>query len=195
MCCMTNAAQRTGSIAESMEGADVVIALSRPGPGVIKKEWVKKMAPNAIVFVCANPIPEMWPWEATEAGAAVVATGRSDFPNQVNNSLGFPAVFRGALDVRAHAITDEMCLVAARELAACIPDSKIKPDHILPTMSDWRIYPRIAAAVGVQAIAQKVAGIKASRSALYDTATAIISRSRAVTDTMMKKRFIKKPPR
>ncbi|MGO8685553.1 MAG: NADP-dependent malic enzyme [Thermoleophilia bacterium] len=94
-CQITNAEQRTGNIADALRGADVCIALSKQGPGTIEKDWVKAMAPDSIVFLCANPIPEMWPWEAKEAGAAVVATGRSDFPNQVNNSIGFPGIFRG----------------------------------------------------------------------------------------------------
>ena len=105
---ITNSEQLTGGIAEAMAGADAVIALSKPGPDTIKKEWIKNMANDAIVFACANPIPEIWPWEAKEAGAAVVSTGRSDFPNQVNNSLGFPAIFRGTLDVQASTITDTM---------------------------------------------------------------------------------------
>ncbi|MCS7133696.1 MAG: NADP-dependent malic enzyme, partial [Candidatus Caldarchaeum sp.] len=104
----TNRAKVTGGPENALEGADVLIAASSPGPGKIKKEWVAKMADKPITFLLANPVPEMWPWEAKEAGAAVVATGRSDFPNQVNNSLVFPSVFRGALDVRARTITDTM---------------------------------------------------------------------------------------
>ena len=95
----TNGEGRTGDVPAAMVGADVLIALSKPGPDTIKKEWIARMAKDAVVFVCANPIPEIWPWEAKEAGARVVATGRSDFPNQVNNSLGFPGIFRGTLDV------------------------------------------------------------------------------------------------
>ena len=117
LCNITNAEQRTGGIEDALKGVDVCVALSTPGPDVIKKEWVSTMAKDAIVFVCANPIPEMWPWDALEAGAAVVATGRSDFPNQVNNSVGFPGIFRGTLDVRAKTITDEMCIAAAVEMA------------------------------------------------------------------------------
>jgi malate dehydrogenase (oxaloacetate-decarboxylating) len=113
ICVNTNGGNLRGGIPEAMKGADAVIALSTPGPGIIKKEWVKTMTPGAIVFACANPTPEIWPWEAKEAGAMVVATGRSDFPNQVNNSLGFPGIFRGTLDVQAKNITDEMCIAAA----------------------------------------------------------------------------------
>ncbi len=113
----TNGENREGDTAAALKGQDVLIALSKSGPDVIQKDWVASMADNAIVFVCANPIPEMWPWDAKEAGARIVATGRSDFPNQVNNSVGFPAIFRGTLDVRARTITDEMCIAAAYELA------------------------------------------------------------------------------
>ena len=112
----TNGEGRTGDIAEAFKGVDAVVAASKPGPGTIKKEWVKTMATNSIIFACANPIPEIWPWDAEEAGARIVATGRSDFPNQVNNSLGFPGIFRGVLDVKAKTITDDMCIAAAQEL-------------------------------------------------------------------------------
>ncbi len=139
LCNITNAEGREGDIAEAMKGADVVIALSQPGPGVVKPEWVRTMAKDAIVFACANPVPEIWPWEAKEAGAAVVATGRSDFDNQVNNSLGFPGIFRGTLDVRASTITDEMCFAAAKAMADHVGD-KLSATHILPTMDDWDVF-------------------------------------------------------
>jgi malate dehydrogenase (oxaloacetate-decarboxylating) len=186
---ITNGENIQGGIAEAMENADAVISLAACGPGIIKPEWVKKMAKNPIVFACANPIPEIWPWEAKEAGAAVVATGRSDFDNQVNNSVGFPGLFRGTLDVRAQTITDEMCIAAAVELAGCI--KKITPNKILPTMADWQIAPAIAAAVGVKAVKQKLALKKMSYDQIYKGAEAIIKRSRAVTHTMMQKGYIK----
>jgi malate dehydrogenase (oxaloacetate-decarboxylating) len=192
LCLDTNAENIIGGIKEAMENADVVVALSAPGPGIIQKEWIKKMAKNAIVFVCANPTPEIWPWEAIEAGAAVVATGRSDFPNQVNNSLGFPGVFRGTLDVRASTITDEMCITASEELANCLKASKLSPNRILPNMDDWDVFPRVAAAVGTKAISQKIAGKKISSSKIYSDAKAMIKRSRAITQNMMKMGFIKK---
>ncbi|AKL97533.1 NAD(P)-dependent malic enzyme [Endomicrobium proavitum] len=188
----TNSQNIQGHIKEAMENADALIALSAPGPGTIKKEWIKGMAKNSIVFVCANPVPEIWPWEAKEVGAAVVATGRSDFENQVNNSLGFPGVFRGVLDVRATAITDDMCITAAAELASCIAGSKIRPNQILPTMSDWELFPKVAAAVGVKAIKEKVAAKKLSYDKLYAQAKEIIKRSRAITETMMSRGYIKK---
>ncbi|MCL1972902.1 MAG: NADP-dependent malic enzyme [Endomicrobia bacterium] len=192
MCQETNENGVQGYIKEAMENADAVIALSTPGPDIIKKEWIKAMAKNPIVFVCANPVPEIWPWEAKEAGAAVVATGRSDFENQVNNSLGFPGVFRGVLDVRASTISDTMAITAAVELAACIADNKIRANKILPTMDDWKIFPQVAAAVGMRAIKEKLAGKKMSRDAIFNQAAEMIKRSRGITETMMSKGYIKK---
>lgn len=195
MCQITNEKNIKGNIPEAMKGADVLIALSQPGPDVIKKEWIKSMTSNAVVFVCANPIPEIWPWEAKEAGARIVATGRSDFPNQVNNSLGFPGIFRGALDVRAKTITDEMCIAAAEELAKCAEDKGLREDALLPTMDDWEIYPREAAAVGMKAIEQGIARIKMTREELIKKATEMIKKSRAETQLMMDKGFIPLPPK
>lgn len=192
MAVQTNGSGVQGYIKEAMENVDAVIALSTPGPDVIKKEWISGMAKNPIVFVCANPVPEIWPWEAKEAGAAVVATGRSDFENQVNNSLGFPGVFRGVLDVRASTITDTMAITAAVELAGCIADNKIRPNRILPTMDDWKIFPQVAAAVGMRAQKEKVAGRKMSKDALFKQAEEMIKRSRGITQTMMQKGYIKK---
>lgn len=192
MCLKTNAQNIAGQLSDAMAGADVLIALSTPGPGIIRKEWISKMAERAIVFVCANPVPEIWPWEAKEAGALIVATGRSDFPNQVNNSLGFPGVFRGTLDVRAKTITDEMCIAAAIELSNCIKEKDLNPERILPTMDDWDVYPRVAGAVGLKAIEQKIAENKLSAAQIYEQARKIISRSRAITKMMMQKGFIKK---
>ena len=139
----TNRSQRTGSIADALRGADVVIGVS--GPGVITAEMVRTMNPDPIVFALANPTPEIRPDEARAAGAAVVATGRSDFPNQVNNVLAFPGVFRGALDARVPRITDAMKLAAAHALAACVPDPS--PDRILPSPLDRCVAPAVAAAV------------------------------------------------
>lgn len=192
MCVESNERGVQGYIKEAMENADAVIALSTPGPDIIKKEWISGMAKNPIVFVCANPVPEIWPWEAKEAGAAVVATGRSDFENQVNNSIGFPGVFRGVLDVRASTISDTMAITAATELAACIADNKIRANRILPTMDDWKIFPQVAAAVGMRAIKEKLADRKVSRDALYKEAEAMIKRSRGITETMMSKGYIRK---
>ena len=190
----TNAEGRTGEITEAFKGADAVVAASKPGPGTIKKEWISMMADNAIVFACANPIPEIWPWEAKEAGARVVATGRSDFPNQVNNSLGFPAIFRGVLDVRAKTVTDDMCIAAAEELAKFAEERGIHEDDILPRMEEWEVYPREAVACALKSIEQGVARIKPSRQELYERAKAIIQNARESTKILMKKGLIKQPP-
>jgi malate dehydrogenase (oxaloacetate-decarboxylating) len=193
LCQTTNSDGRQGGIPEAMEGADVVIALSKPGPGTLLPEWVEMMNQDAIVFACANPVPEIWPWEAREAGAAIIATGRSDFPNQVNNSLGFPGIFRGALDVRARTITDEMCYASAQALADHIGD-KLDENHILPNMDDWEVFPREAAAVGMKAQEQGVARIEMSYDELFEHATQIIGRSRRLTKMMMEDEFIAEAP-
>lgn len=189
-CKTTNKEGRAGGIAEAMKGTDVTIALSQPGPDVIKPEWVKAMADNAVVFACANPVPEIWPWEAKEAGAVVVATGRSDFPNQVNNSLGFPGIFRGTLDVRARTITDSMCLAAAHALADMALEKGLDEEHILPTMDDWEVFPREAAAVAVQAVEEGLAKVSMSYEEELQNAEKIIRRSRSLTKTMMEEGFI-----
>jgi len=194
LCQITNAEGRQGGIAEALEGSDVVIALSKPGPGTIQPEWIRKMAPDPIVFACANPVPEIWPWEARAAGAAIVATGRSDFPNQVNNSLGFPGIFRGALDVRASTITDEMCIAAAEALAAAAPDGGLNPECILPTMVEWEVFAREAVAVGMKAQEQGIARLTVSADQLFSHAADIIQRARRLTATMMDTGLIALPP-
>ncbi len=193
LCETTNAEGREGQMPDAIKGADVIVALSKSGPGVIEKEWIKTMNKDAVVFVCANPVPEIWPWEAKEAGAVVVATGRSDFPNQVNNSLGFPGIFRGALDVRARTITDEMCFAAAEAMANQIGD-KMDAEHILPNMDDWEVFPREAAAVAMKAQEIGVAGKKMTYDEAYNQARKIIKRSRDLTKMMMEKGFIPEPP-
>ena len=192
VCEISNKENRIGGIPEAMKGADVCIALSRPGPGVIKPEWVASMTKDAIVFACANPIPEIWPWEATAAGARIVATGRSDFPNQVNNSLGFPGIFRGALDVRAATITDEMCVAAAEELAKYAEDKGLRDDYIIPKMNEWEVFPREAAAVGLKAIEQGIAKVPMAKNEIFSKASKIIKRARRETKTLMDEGIIKK---
>jgi malate dehydrogenase (oxaloacetate-decarboxylating) len=189
-CQITNAENRDGDMEEAIKGQDVVIALSKPGPDTIKKEWISKMADNGIVFVCANPIPEIWPWEAKEAGARIVATGRSDFPNQVNNSVGFPAIFRGTLDVMARTITDEMCIAAAYELAKCAEDKGLREDHLLPTMDEWEVFPREAVAVAKKAMEQGVARLKFTEKELFQMAETKIKRAREEVGLLMEKGII-----
>jgi len=193
LCNITNKDDRRGGIPEALEGADVVIAFSKPGPGTIKPEWIGRMNRDAIIFAGANPVPEIWPWEASAAGAKVMATGRSDFPNQVNNSLGFPGIFRGALDVRARTITDEMCYAAAQALADHIGD-KLDETHLLPSMDDWEVYAREAAAVGMKAQEQGVARLTMSYDELFQHAQQIIGRSRHLNQMMMREGFIAEAP-
>ncbi len=183
---------RVGDAAEAFKGTDIVIAASKPGPDTIKKEWIRAMADDSIVFVTANPVPEIWPWEAKEAGAKIVATGRSDFPNQINNSLGFPGIFRGTLDVKAKTITDEMCLAAAYELAKTAEDNGLTEEYIVPTMDEWEVFPREAVAVGMKAMEQGIAREKFSRDELMHRAEELIRRARGLTKDMMKLEYIKK---
>ena len=154
---LTNPNGEKGSVADAMKGADVFLGLS--GPGIIDQEMVKTMAPKAVIFAMANPTPEIYPDEAIAAGAAVVATGRSDFPNQINNCLGFPGIFRGALDVRASVINEEMKLAAAHALAGLVPENELRADRIITEVMDERVVPAIAAAVAEAARRTGVARI------------------------------------
>jgi malate dehydrogenase (oxaloacetate-decarboxylating) len=190
----TNAEGRTGDIAQAFKGVDAVVAASKPGPDTIKKEWIKTMADDSILFACANPIPEIWPWEAKEAGARIVATGRSDFPNQVNNSLGFPAIFRGVLDVRAKTVTDDMCIAAAQELARYAEERGMHEEDILPRMEEWEVFPREAVACAMKSIDEGTARIKPSRKELHEKATAIIQNARESLKLLMKQGLIKPMP-
>ncbi|MCD6453510.1 MAG: NADP-dependent malic enzyme [Dehalococcoidales bacterium] len=194
LCQRTNPGKRTGGIAEALSGADVCISLSKSGPDTIKPEWVRTMAKDAILFVCANPIPEIWPWEAKQAGARIVATGRSDFPNQLNNSVVFPALFRGALDVRARTITDEMCIAAASELARYAEERGINENYICPTMAESDAFIREAVAVGMKAIEQGVAREKPSYEQLARQVTKMIKGAKASIDLMMKSELISPVP-
>ncbi|NLI74203.1 MAG: NADP-dependent malic enzyme [Euryarchaeota archaeon] len=194
MCENSNAEGIVGGIEDAMKGADIVVAASRPGPGVIKKEWVAGMADDAILFATANPIPEIWPWEAKEGGARIVATGRSDFPNQVNNSLGFPGIFRGALDVRARTITDEMCIAAAYAIAETAEDHGLSEDYIVPDMADPNVFIREAVAVGMKAIETGIARITLTEEELENRARTAIERARGQTKLLMEKSYIPNPP-
>ena len=142
---ITNLEKKAGSLAETLAGADVFIGVS--APKMVTKEMVESMAKDAVIFACANPVPEIYPDEAKEGGAKVVATGRSDFPNQINNVLAFPGIFRGAFDVRAKDINDEMKIAAANALADLITDEELSPDYIIPKAFDKRVGPAVAKAV------------------------------------------------
>ena len=144
MAAITNFNMEKGSLADVIKGADIFIGVS--APGTLTKDMVKSMAKDAIIFACANPTPEIFPDEAKEAGARVVSTGRSDFPNQVNNVLCFPGIFRGALDVRASEINDEMKIAAAKAIAGLVSDEELNEEYILPKAFDSRVKDAVATA-------------------------------------------------
>ncbi|MDR2753005.1 MAG: NADP-dependent malic enzyme [Oscillospiraceae bacterium] len=154
---ITNKDDRNGTLADAMQGADIFVGVS--APGIVTEDMVKSMNPGAIVMAMANPVPEIMPDLALAAGAAVVGTGRSDFPNQINNVLAFPGIFRGALDVRASDINEEMKIAAAHALAGLVSDENLKPDFIIPQAFDERVGPTVAAAVAAAARKTGVARI------------------------------------
>lgn len=193
MCNITNGGQLAGKLEDALVGADVLSAASTPGPDVIRKEWVARMAKDAVVFATANPIPEIWPWDAKEAGAKVVATGRSDFENQVNNSLGFPGIFRGALDVRASTITDEMCIAAAEALAGYAARKGLSADYIMPRMDEPEVFVEEAVAVGLKAIEQGLARRMLSKEELRKSAEFYIHRAIKDRDVRQKEGIVKLP--
>lgn len=153
---ITNKDNVHGTLADAVKGADILIGVSKPG--VVTKEMIRSMADDPIVFVMANPVPEIMPDEAKEAGAAVVGTGRSDFPNQVNNVIAFPGIFRGALDCRASKITENMKDAAARAIASVIPDDELKPEYVLPDGFNPEVVKQVSAAVMEAARQDGVAG-------------------------------------
>ncbi len=179
---------------EAFDKADVLIALSAPGPDVIKPEWISRMNSKSIVFTCANPVPEIYPHAAKKAGAFIVATGRGDFPNQVNNSIGFPGILKGTLIVRATKITDNMAIAAAHSLAKYAEDRGINPENIVPTMDEADVFPHEAADVAMQAIADGVARINMTRQEVYEIAQKDILHARNMTQELIDKGFIKEPP-
>jgi len=192
LCKITNP-DKIETIPEAMKGADALIAVSRPGPDVIKKDWIRVMADKPIVFACANPVPEIYPYAAKEAGAYVVATGRGDFPNQVNNSLGFPGILKGALMVRAKKITDNMAIAAAYSIANFAEKKGLTPDYIMPTMDETEVFAHEAADVAMQAIKDGVARIGMDRETVYSNTLKQIQETRSMIDLLMKENYIKTP--
>ena len=153
----TNLQKETGTLADAIQGADVFIGVS--APGTLTTDMVKTMAKDAIIFACANPTPEIFPDDAKAGGAAVIATGRSDYPNQINNVLAFPGIFRGTFDVRASDINEEMKMAAAKALADLVSDEELSADYIIPAAFDKRVGPAVAKAVAEAAKASGVARI------------------------------------
>ncbi len=179
---------------EAMKGADVLIALSQPGPDVVKKEWIRAMGTKPIVFVCANPVPEIYPYAAKEAGAYIVATGRGDFPNQVNNSLGFPEILKGALMVRAKKITDNIAIAGAESLARYSENRGIDIENITAKMDEADVFPYEAADVAMQAIKDGVARKEMTWQQAYDQAKADIEHARKTTYFLVENGLIAAPP-
>jgi len=155
---LTNRGKLQGQLADALRGADVFIGLSVAG--CVTREMVAGMAKDAVIFAMANPVPEIMPDEAKAGGAKVMATGRSDFPNQINNVLAFPGVFRGALDARASAINEEMKLAAVYAISGIVTEEELNPDYIIPGPFDARVAPAVAAAVAKAAMDTGVAGVK-----------------------------------
>lgn len=193
LCVQTNP-HKIKTMDEAMRGADVLISMSTPGPNVIKPEWIRSMGTKPIVFTCANPVPEIYPYAAKEAGAYIVATGRGDFPNQVNNSLGFPGILKGALMVRSRKITDNMAIAAAHALAQYAEEHhSLHPEYIIPTMDEADVFPYEAAQVAMQAIKDGVARKIISYEEAYQTAKKDIDEARQLSHHLVNAGFIKMP--
>ena len=192
--CETTNPKLVNDIATACKGADVLISMSKPGPDVVKKEWIEVMADKSIVFVCANPVPEIYPYAAKEAGAHIVATGRGDFPNQVNNSIGFPGILKGALLVRARKITDNMAIAAAEAIARFSEKRGINSEDIIAKMDEPEVFPYEAADVAMQAIKDGVARKEMTWQEAYDKAKEDIEHARAITKSLTDNGFIEQPP-
>jgi len=193
LCLQTNP-QQIDKIEDAMKGADVLISLSTPGPDTVKQDWIRSMNEKSIVFTCANPVPEIYPYAAKEAGAYIVATGRGDFPNQVNNSLGFPGILKGALLVRARKITDNIAIAAAHSLANYAEKNGIHPDKIVPTMDEADVFPVEAADVAIQAIKDGVARIQMTWDEAYTIAKNDIAQARKTIHHLSEQGFVEMPP-
>ncbi len=193
LCRITNPECVT-DVESAFNDADVLVALSQPGPDTIKQEWVSKMAEKAIVFACANPVPEIYPYKAKEAGAFVVATGRGDFPNQVNNSICFPAILKGTLTVAARKITDEMAICAAHSIASYAEQKGIDENVIMPSMVDTEMFPIVAADVAECAVKSGLARRILDRNDVLKIATHDIDEARRISNLLSKHSFISSYP-
>jgi malate dehydrogenase (oxaloacetate-decarboxylating) len=192
LCLKTNP-ERFGSEEEALRGADVLLAASTPGPDTVKPAWIRGMGKKSIVFACANPVPEIYPYAAKEAGAFIVGTGRSDFPNQVNNSVCFPGLLKGALLVRARKVTDGMAIRAAHSIADYAERGGIHPERVMPTMEDEGLFSEEAADVAEQAVREGVARKETPRAEVLSRARADIEEARAATRLLMERGLIPRP--
>ena len=193
LCQKTNP-KKINTMEEAIKNADALIALSKSGPDVIKPEWIKLMANKPIVFACANPVPEIYPYKAKEAGAFIVATGRGDFPNQVNNSVCFPGILKGALLTHASKITDNMAIKVAYSIANFAESRGINPENIIPTMEEIDVFPMEAGEVAMQAIKDGVARCKLSYEEVYNITKQDILNIRKYLEFFAKKKLITPPP-
>ena len=193
LCLKTNPA-KSPSMDEAVKGADALISASTPGPETIKRRWVRAMADGAIVFACANPVPEIYPYAAKEEGAFIVATGRGDFPNQVNNSVCFPGILKGALLVRARKITDGMAIRCAHSIAAFSEKRGIDPDNIVASMQETEVFAHEAADVAAQAVKEGVARAPLPWDEVYRRTLEDIKAARGLVDEMQKQGYIAEPP-
>jgi malate dehydrogenase (oxaloacetate-decarboxylating) len=189
--CQTTNPECITSPEAAFKNADLVVALSKPGPDTINPEWIKLMAEKPIVFVCANPVPEIYPYQAKEAGAYIVATGRGDFPNQVNNSVCFPSILKGTLLVSARKITDGMAICAAHSIAQFAENRGIHIENIMPNMLEWELFPTVAADVAMQAIKEGVALKNLTWQQVYEAAKNDIREAQELTKLLQEKGFIK----
>ncbi len=188
----TNGENRKGPIENAIKGSDIIVSAAKAQPGTIKKEWVSQMNKDSIVFALANPLPEIWPEDALSSGAKIVATGRGDFPNQINNSLGFPGVFRGMLDARSRGVNFKIMVKAAQEIANYV--GALQPDKIVPSMDDWELFPQVASTVARAAVDEGYARKIDSREGYLKTARETISLNRTMIEKSMDLGFIKKLP-
>ncbi|HYL35874.1 MAG TPA: NADP-dependent malic enzyme [Bryobacteraceae bacterium] len=190
VCQESNPEAVAGGIEQALRGADVCIAFSRSDPELIKPDWIRSMAADAIVFACANPVPEIFPWIAREAGARIAATGSGEWPNQVNNSLAFPGIFRGVLDAQAVAITDEMALAAAFELASIAQEQGLNEEAIIPKMAEVDVAARVAAATALKAQELGLARVSLTRDEYVKAASRRILDSRKMMRALMAEHVI-----
>ncbi len=187
----TNKDRLNGDIDVAVNGADALVAAAKPGPHALSRKTLQKMKRGSILFALSNPVPEIWPSEAKKAGLRVVATGRSDFSNQVNNSLIFPSIIRGVLDVRSKSIPDEVIITAAKELADYAKRSgPISDERILPTMMDFGLYPEVAAAVGSKCVELGLARKNLSKKRLRKVASEIIVKGRKIITLLLERDLI-----
>ncbi|EQD78086.1 malate oxidoreductase [mine drainage metagenome] len=188
----TNVDRIKGGIKESMKSADIVVSAAKSDPNTIRPQWITEMNDYPVIFALANPVPEIWPHVAKEGGAKIVATGRGDFPNQINNSLVFPGVFRGILDSRSKGVNFSIMVKASYEIANFVTD--LHEDNIVPKMTDWDLFPKVASAVAKASSDEGLARKTGNKEMFYDIAKEIIDENRKIYFSLMNDKLIKELP-